>query len=324
MNGETALEFVLTNGKLILIDFAPIENVKIIKTFEKVGLKSGRILAKPPSEEVLADRWVRGYRSNFDYIMQLNFLAGLTINGTSPLYLPGDLDLTFELLLIENDFETAYRRRKFFESPTITKEIPTFADLHFGHKLKEGSNRRILFEKSHPRKCPNREEWTKSEMRQILRGTSITFCSLISSHVKRTTLNIINFEGDSIRVEIDASPNLRVSQESICKLELNNPVFSSYKKNVFVYDRKKMSLNRLHNAVKIGICQLFSETNIAVCCDSDAILFCPTQTAVEIRWFDNVRKSLCFTESPIVKLVINPGFKMFALATLDGKVRCIH
>jgi hypothetical protein len=317
VHGDTALELLLGNGKLILIDFAPIENARLIKLFEKVGMKTDRVVVKPPAEEVLADRWVKGYRSNFDYVTQLNFLAGLTMTeGARPIFPKVEL----ESLLIEGNFEAAYQQRRDFEGPATSREIPAFADLSFGCKMNETLRHRRLFEDFHPKKSPVRSEWPKQEVRQIVRGTSIAFCSLISSHLTRTTLNLISHEGESVRLEIDASQGLRCSHEIVCKIALSAPVFSSHKKNVFVYERKLMNVKRLHDTACVGESSMYSETNMIVCCDSETVVLCPTRTAVSMRSFDGIDKSLCYTESPITRLAVNIAYKMFAVSTLDGRV----
>jgi hypothetical protein len=53
-NRETAIEFYLETGKVILIDFSPIESSNIVTLFDKLTLTSIHTVQKVSSAELLA------------------------------------------------------------------------------------------------------------------------------------------------------------------------------------------------------------------------------------------------------------------------------
>jgi hypothetical protein len=54
-NRETAVEFYLETGKVILIDFSSIESARVVKLFDKLTLKSVHMVQKVSSSELFAN-----------------------------------------------------------------------------------------------------------------------------------------------------------------------------------------------------------------------------------------------------------------------------
>jgi hypothetical protein len=330
-NGETAVELLLATGKLLLLDFHPIDNAKILKLFEKAPVKT----ITKVSEDTLAESWLKGYRSNFYYLMKLNIYSGRTFNDLIlfPLLpsVKGNFAVndrkvelvTVDCYLIENDFEGAYLRRKTLESDSVTAQLPTFIDNFFGRSASLDFGHRRLFDRQHPLRVEsNRLELAQDLEKHIVRGAVLAFAAVLSTRPEFFRLGLITEHGESIRATIGIGTTIDISAEIVTKLPAwERPVFASFEEDIAIFDRKRMALNYLHNCEGCIQGVLWAETDFVWCLGGGDVLYCPTATTVAVRSADGARnKELCFTLSPIQCLAANPLFRTFVVATLDGTV----
>jgi hypothetical protein len=156
----------------------------------------------------------------------------------------------------------------------------------------------------------------------IVRGAVISFAAVLSARPESVRLGLITEGGDSIRATISIGATVEISAELVTKLPAwEQPVFTSFKEDVVVFDRKIMALNYMRNCEAGVQAALWAETEFVWCLGGGDVLYCPTATAVAVRSADGmVNKELCFTLSPIQCLAANPLFRTFVVATLDGTV----
>jgi hypothetical protein len=330
-DAETAVEILFRSGKLILIDFAPLDNSRVLREFARVGLKATHLISKIFSEEAFSEAWSHGYCSNFYYMMQINFFSGRTVNYSQLMpWLPtvtedpteGDIwPVTIDPFLMEGDLESAYIYRRLLETDWITQKLPEFIDRFFGYAMSGDSGHRQLFECPHPHRTVCLCDWKPDQLRQIIWGTSVAFCSLLWRRADSFLFNLISSGGESIQVSVEVGQRVMISEAILCKFPCpKQAIVSSFKQNVIVYNRGDMSLHRLYKGDRVGTTSLYSETDLIACSNRGSVVFCPTSTCVAKRSIDNEMETLCYTFSPIRFLSVNPRFKMFAVGTLDGTI----
>jgi hypothetical protein len=318
-HGETAVEFVLSNGHALLLDFHPVENMTIIEFFEAFQLKYAKVIPRAIPGDALCERWVQGYRSNFDYMMRLDFLS-LSFHESHVRFFSHYQDL-----LIEGDFEAAYRRRKAIESEEFSESLPFLIDKAFGCTMADNGYSRRLFGRPHPLRAPFRQTFPASQTLQLIQGSTVAFGCVYRACFGRASLNLITSEGESIRFLLDFTHGLSVSSEVVGRLpQANDCCMSSFKSHVIALNVRTRALVHIRRGEVEESSRLYSDTNHAVCCDCGWVIFCATATDVRMRSANgHDRQRVCCLDYPALRIAANPSFKMFAVATLSGKI-CVH
>jgi hypothetical protein len=355
-NRETALEFYLANGKAILLDFSPIENLKIVRLFERVPLKSVQIVQKTGAAELFAssgiqELWERGMMSNFEYLMRVNIISGRSYNDRY-------LYPIFPAVLERFDFR---RPRKLgsqswkdalpvmsgldTDSAILSPEYfffpPLFAnDFEFVYRHRKrlesaaiGSSlnvffdayfgfrmqdiaHRRLFDSPHPHRPPPKF----IVARELEMTIGILKGKIVSANVYRSQRSTFVF-----LIISDAFQSIRLTVDittGIRRTEELGPILPTCAWPVFASCEKLFAvLDRqqmcLHLVDDVTTRRLFLET------DNDIIQFFDSDSVLycpnrsAIASRDGV---LIQTRSPVTHLATNVEFKIFAVATRDGYV----
>jgi hypothetical protein len=204
---ETLVEIYLAKGKAILLDFAPIENGKVMMFFDKLNLQSVQVIQPSTSEDLFHStqfqvRWERGLLSNFEYLMRINVISGRSFNDKNlyPIFPAVAEHLNLEVFhrfgqvwndflpfepgqansvtlapdyyilpqLFKNNYEFVYRHRKMLESAEVSSHLHLFLDSYFGVKMAQDFfQHHPIFSKPHSLRSPPAIKVNRNEESQI-------------------------------------------------------------------------------------------------------------------------------------------------------------
>jgi hypothetical protein len=124
-----------------------------------------------------------------------------------------------------------------------------------------------------------------------------------------------------VRLVLDAASGLRCTEVLGAQLQTGaNPIFAFWKRDLVVFDKASMSAIVYEDGDSTQRFILQCHTSLVQCAGSGSVLFCPTRSSVAIHLKSDELQQLCYTRAPIVRLAINPPYRVFAVATADGTV----
>jgi hypothetical protein len=210
----------------------------------------------------------------------------------------------------EGGLEAVYSRRKFLEEKF--DQIPAFIDAYFGVKIMKVQPHRPVFTKTHPQRRKKVLNLGLDSDIVLLKNSSVVFCSLIAANPQDFVLNVIT-EDKSIRVHIFFKKEVEIKSEALAKLSKGE--FSDWQQYITIFQKEKSTVTVLCPGSPPREITLPLDTEFVACADEGDFLYSPSPMTVWIKGH-----KLCETVSAICGLTVNPTFKMFAVATIDGNV----
>lgn len=354
-NGESFLLDLSPNDNSVLLKSLQKANYK------HSIIQKGRSHSFFTSQFPYLQQWESGILSNYSFLCLLNVFGGISYHDQSispkfpkiitddnlkiksNLMLPNSpttdqfyylmpkklVEINSSINISENDSksnELIYQLRKLLESSEVSNQLLAFIDNNFGYKIPSSSPALQLFkQKLKPKsiyKCPNK--LTKPKIDRL--KTTISHTNFMYSEQSNFYFMNILSNGHELKIlKLTTVPQFKtefISSQTV-EADEKSTIYSGFQKNFIYFNRHFLQLNKFSNSTKGEINILPVDVKILEC-GLDNFLFTSGDYSVHLASIHcKNRPQIYLSKEKIIKMVSNPPFKVFSIATANQHVSII-